>query len=568
MHMLAGWSTKNSEGFSRLATYAIVVGGFVLGFSIFFRAQILSRFDLLFGDRGDTRFVVFICEHVFRAMLGRSDFLSPPYFYDLTKTLGFSDAFLLYQIIYAPLRWLGAEPYLALLLTIMTLSIAGYGFLYALLRRFGHASVVTAVFSSFLFTFANNLYVNANHPQLFTIYYVPVVVYLAIYAITEIHEHKKLSLMASGIAGLLYGLLFPTGFYVAWFFGIGLLIFVPIFIIISWRAVRTWFAADPIRIGILAFTFIDGFVVGLIPFALIYISVAMGAGSRDLSQYLFDAPTFADVMNVGLNFVWADLFEKIGLISDRQLLSGGEQGYALTPGLQVLVLLSLLFGLRAQYWDIDCRNVLARAAIIAGAVVCIALFLVTIKIHDQSFFLVLFQLVPGAVGIRSGYRAMIVANFFAVISVALAIGRVSQMLSRYSAANLKVKFARVAVVALMVLGVVEQVNLTQGSLVSRAFERAHFANVGAPPTNCQSFYIASEPGQPPTSVQIDAMLITQKVGIPTINGYSSNFPSGWGLYDSTDANYERNARAWAAHRGIEAGLCRFDMANGTFAKDH
>ena len=386
MHMLAGWSTKDPERFSRVATYAIVVGGFVLGFSIFFRAQILSRFDLLFGDRGDTRFVVFICEHVFRAMLGRSNFLSPPYFYDLTKTLGFSDAFLLYQIIYAPLRWLGAEPYLALLLTIMTLSIAGYGFLYALLRRFGHASVVTAVFSSFLFTFANNLYVNANHPQLFTIYYVPVVVYLAIYATTEIHEHKKLSLMASGIAGLLYGLLFSTGFYVAWFFGIGLLIFVPIFIIISWRAVRTWFAADPIRIGLLGFTFIDGFVVGLIPFALIYISVAMGAGSRDLSQYLFDAPTFADIMNVGLNFVWADLLEKIGLISDSQLLSGGEQSYALTPGLQVLVLLSLLFGLRAQYWDIDCRNVLARAAIIAGAVVCIALFLVTIKISRPVIF--------------------------------------------------------------------------------------------------------------------------------------------------------------------------------------
>ncbi len=185
-HMLTHWPAKHPEGVSRAPTFAITVGGFALGFVIFFRAQILSGFDLLFGDRGDTRFVIFIHEHIFQAMIGRSNLLSPPFFYDVTNTLSYSDAFLLNQIIYAPLRGLGADPYLALLLTLMTLSVAGYGFLYALLRRFGHASVVTSVFSSFLFTFANNLYVNANHLQHFAIYYVPVVAYLAIYAITEI----------------------------------------------------------------------------------------------------------------------------------------------------------------------------------------------------------------------------------------------------------------------------------------------------------------------------------------------------------------------------------------------
>jgi hypothetical protein len=60
----------------------------------------------------------------------------------------------------------------------------------------------------------------------------------------------------------------------------------------------------------------------------------------------------------------------------------------------------------------------------------------------------------------------------------------------------------------------------------------------------------------------------ERVGIPTINGYSGNFPPGWEFYDSGDVNYERNARAWAAHRGIDVGLCRFDMANGKFAGGH
>jgi len=567
-HMLTHWPAKHPEGVSRAPTFAIMVGGFALGFVIFFRAQILSGFDLLFGDRGDTRFVVFIHEHIFQAMIGRSNLLSPPFFYDVTNTLSYSDAFLLNQIIYAPLRGLGADPYLALLLTLMTLSVAGYGFLYALLRRFGHASVVTAVFSSFLFTFANNLYVNANHLQHFAIYYVPVVAYLAIYAITEIHKHKNHSLMAGGIAGLLYGLLFPTGFYVAWFFGLGLLIFAPIFIFVSWNAVRVWFAAGPIRTGMLGLAFVDGLVVGLIPFMLIYIPVFKVAGSRDFGEYLLYAPTFTDILNVGANFVWADFLEKIGLASHGRTLGGGEQSIALTPGLQIFVILSLLIGLRARYWNSDNRNQLARAVTIAGAAVYVTLFLVTIKIHEQSVFLILFKLVPGAGAIRAGYRAMVVANFFAVISVALAIGRLSQMSSRYSGADLKVKSTRAAVVALMALGVVEQINLTRGSMVSRAFERAHFGNVGAAPTDCRSFYIANEPGQPPSIVQIDAMLVAQRVGIPTINGYSGNFPPGWDFFDPSDVNYERNARAWAVHRGINAGLCRFDMANGIFSGGH
>src|SRR6516225_8675548 len=188
--MVTHWATKNAKGISRTATSAIVVVGFALGFVIFFRAQIFSRFDLLFGDRGDTRFVLFIHEHLFQAMRGRSDFVSPPFFYNVRGTLGFSDAFLLNELIYAPLRLLGADPYLALLFTIMILSAAGYGFLYGLLRRFGDVSVIIAVFASILFTFANNLYVNANHLQLFAIYYVPIVAYLAVYASILVHKNK------------------------------------------------------------------------------------------------------------------------------------------------------------------------------------------------------------------------------------------------------------------------------------------------------------------------------------------------------------------------------------------
>ena len=61
----------------------------------------------------------------------------------MTETLGYSDAFLLDEIVYAPLRLLGAEPLLALTLTAIVLSLVAYFFAYlaAAVRCFGAISV-------------------------------------------------------------------------------------------------------------------------------------------------------------------------------------------------------------------------------------------------------------------------------------------------------------------------------------------------------------------------------------------------------------------------------------------
>ena len=35
-----------------------------------------------------------------------------------------------------------------------------------------------------------------------------------------------------------------------------------------------------------------------------------------------------------------------------------------------------------------------------------------------------------------------------------------------------------------------------------------------------------------------------------------------------EPDYQQNVRAWAVQRAIETGLCRLDMATGTFARVH
>jgi hypothetical protein len=69
----------------------------------------------------DPRLILFVHEHVFRALLREASFLSPPEFYDLKSTLGGGDAFVLSQLVYPPLHLLGAEPHLALVSACMLL---------------------------------------------------------------------------------------------------------------------------------------------------------------------------------------------------------------------------------------------------------------------------------------------------------------------------------------------------------------------------------------------------------------------------------------------------------------
>ena len=167
--------------------------------------------------------------------------LSPPFFFDQTKTLGYSDAFLLDQLIYAPLRLLGAEPLLALSLTAVLLSPIAYLFLYLFLRRI-NVSVPIASLVALIFTFANNLYLNAGHFQHFAVYYIPIVAYCSLVAVSDVHRRPALAYLLAAFAAGLYGLSFSTGYYMAWFFGFALLIFIPIVVCVAWPDVRAWWS--------------------------------------------------------------------------------------------------------------------------------------------------------------------------------------------------------------------------------------------------------------------------------------------------------------------------------------
>jgi hypothetical protein len=549
---------------------AVPLSLYIVGTVVFFRWQIFSNFDLVFGDCGDTCLASFIHEHVYRWLHVRSGLLSPPFFFDQTKTLGYSDAYLLDQVIYAPLRLLGAEPLLALSLIGVVLSALSFLFLYLFVRRLG-MSVLIASVAALIFTFPNNLFLQAGDGKLvdFTVYHIPIVAYCGLVAILDLHGRPFRSYVLGAFAAGLYGSLFSNGYYMAWFFGLALLIFTPIAIISSWPAVRDWWDKCPRRVVGLAVMASLSFFAALSIFVVIYAPVLATGAARSFPEYLLGAPSPKDIINVGMdNLIWSKLIRSLHLIADERLDS--DVSMALTPTLQVLLLASAILAFRPYFWPANDIGRISRAIVIAGASVCALFFLLTIKFHNFSLFRVLYIVVPGANAIRDGHRGMVVANLFAVTAVGLTLDRIIQ--SSLQGPRTYARLGRLAgLTALLSLAAIEQVNLAKPiggpyeRTISRKFEREHFNLLGAAPRECKSFYVADQADRAPWEVQMDAMMIALAQHIPTINGYSANNPSGWDFYNTKAPDYEQRAKLWALNRGITKGLCRVDVEKGTWS---
>ena len=206
----------------------------------------------------------------------------------------------------------------------------------------------------------------------------------------------------------------------------------------------------------------------------------------------------------------------------------------------------------------DSSAIVRRAAVLGCATVCAGLFLLTIKVGSLSLFRIFYALVPGAAAIRAGCRAMIVANLFAVVAIALGCAGARPPLSRH-----RFGFPASLGLALLALAVVERINFAPTAQLSRAFDIARLQHVQAAPSSCRSFYVSDERNRQPYEVQIDAMLVALERERPTINGYSGLFPPGWDLFDTKDAAYEQHVAAWIASRKLE-GVCRVDVEAGTW----
>ncbi len=535
----------------------LVVGGtWLIGALVFFSAQWSSNFDRIMGNVGDARLIIYLNEQWYQVLRGSQPWRSPPFFYPVKGLLGYTDTFFLWQVFYAPFRLMGADPFLAFQLTIVVMSLVGFVTFVVLVRLAFRAPTVVAVVGALVFTFAGNLAGHASSPQLFGIYLVPPVALLGFVSWRRRTVRRTSSVVLGCLAGVLVALLLFTTYYVAWFSLLGGLLVAVLALLASPRrapgevatAVRTgWRTMAGATIG---------FAVGCIPFVTTYVPVVRALGTRSYGDALHYAPSWRGVFSVGSgNLVWGHLLSHVAPTHPSP-----ETTFAITP----LLWLTVVLGGGALAVTVLTRRVPRTPAVRTTLGLCATLVLVTVLPIDTSAgsAWVLVWHLPGATAIRAIDRIQAMGDL--VASAAL-VGLVTEALRRWRRLRGSLPLG---LLGLLLLGliVVEQAHSTGASTLHRRAEVTALDRVPRPPAGCTSFYVVDTvPNHRPFyAFQTEAMLISQRLDLPTLNGYSGDEPPGWALLFPNTASYPFWVHRWAIDNGLTTGVCRLDLGTYTW----
>lgn len=519
-----------------------------------FRRWLFTGFDGIFGDDADGEILIALVAHWDWVIAGAAGWADPSFFYPQRGTLGYTDAVFLYGLAHAALRAIGFDIFSAFMVVMAALAGIGFfGFLRLARRHFGMARPAAAMGAA-LFVFANMNAVGLIHAQIYCAMLLPLVCDLALTAWGERRPRRAIAFAAA--AGLLHGLIFLTAYQTAWFFTFLLLLCAALYPAVFGLARSREMLRDVInKSGRLA-GYAAGFVVGAVPFLLLYLPVLLAGRHRELAEVFGNSPDARDIINVTTgNWMWGDILRHAG-ITGRPNRPVWEVDRGFTPAVFTMLLatMAMLFAGRRRTFPPAATD---RWLLLLGLGALLS-WLVQLDYFGLRPWAAVWALVPGAGAIRYTFRAQIVANLFISLVVARGFAWLWVLAREH-----RQKAALVVVAAFVSL--LEQVNIDWPATISRRATMAWIDAVPALPPGCRVFYLAprAEPVDKDGWIhQADAILLSQARGIPTVNGYSSWLPEHWALEEPAKPGYAAAVRDWAHRNGITDGLCGVEPRRG------
>jgi hypothetical protein len=246
--------------------------------------------------------------------------------------------------------------------------------------------------------------------------------------------------------------------------------------------------------------------------------------------------------------------------------SGGVHEHATGwPLVTVLVFLVTAFycgvrllRVRRGHVDPTPRLLFLMSAIV---VTCMTLWTAGVRFGAHApVWIFLTEVVPGAAAIRVPQRIDLVLNIGVVVVCIFGLEALRKRLAVYGALAYLVPAFLIGAIA------IEQLNLMQTHLISRKGEARKFARVSAPPKECSSFFVSdwSNTDVGMVDSQTDAMMVAQQYDIPTLNGTSSWFPTGWKFLSESRDRVASTAMDWAKRKGVSNGLCALEVNSGVW----
>lgn len=507
------------------------------------------------GNTGDPRLAVYLEEQWFLVLHGTQPWRNPPFFFPTKGVLGYTDTEFLWQVVFAPLRAVGADPFLAYQLGIVILSLTAFGCLVAFTRIVFRSSMLVSSLAAFACVFANNLSAHTGSPQMFAVYFVPPILLAALFTWRWRSTRPLAAAILGELAAFALALVLFSDYYVGWFTLFTAVVVLVLALAVAprrgWRVIREtvtmrWKALCGACLA---------FGIGLVPFLVTYLPVAKIVGARTYSDALSYAPRWNDLVNVTTgNLLWGHLFH----LWNGPPSTSYEESYALTPVLMVSVVVG---------GAVLVAQVLRRRRTLNGAtrftlalcLTSIVLLILPVDTRSGSLWLLVWHL-PGADAIRAVDRLQALNDL--VASLAL-VGLATQLQRRLPiSSNSRVgRGLRAAGLGLLLVIAAEQIHDTSGNQLRRSAELAALSHIPKPPNRCVSFYVSdSVPNTVPYyAFQTEAMLISQRTGLPTLNGWSGNNPPGWEFEDPNSASYLAAVQVWVRTHGLISGVCDLDL---------
>ncbi len=580
----------------------------LIGILIYHRYTILSGFDLVQADFGDSRFIAFLLEHWNDVVQGRARWQSPLIFYPVQGTLAYSDMLLGMGLPHAVLRRAGLGVFTAMNVQLILLTGLAFASCHAFLRRGFQLSLPACCAGAYFFAFGWPRFAELVHVQLQFTAPLPL---MALFALQFLRDGLTLSrlhcfLILSGLAGL-EALLFITTSYYALFFGLGL--GVAILLCLMAPGPRLQMAAVLRRhvLPLAGATLL--LVVLLIPVAQLYLPVMHASGGRQWREVNPFLPHPTDLFWMGTeNYAWGWLFSRFPA---RALANW--PGLRLGTGLAVSVFWIAAIGwATCLAWDsrggrgagrrgaVPATTGAAAIFILSGAI--LQFLMLKLPLH-LTLWRIIFEVLPGFGGIRAVSRLQLVV----MLPMALAIALGTEWLWDEGRHRL---WLRPALAAVLLFGAAEQtgaVYLYSG----RQAEALAWRVANAVPSGCRAFYVVAPaeviPAAPPivseknfdaraylqanpdvarawhgtawqhyvlfgraehryldpaAAQRYDALhffyaytvpLAAELIGKPAVNGLSGWEPPGYDLGDSLAPDASTRLHRWLARYGLSVG---------------
>ncbi|WP_243311386.1 DUF7024 domain-containing protein [Fundidesulfovibrio agrisoli] len=472
------------------------------------------------GDLGDSRFNMYILEHGWRWLTGQApSFWSAPFYYPAPDVTAYSDSHLGTLPFYAALRWAGLGREAAFPAWMALCSAFSFFACYGALRRLG-AGLAGAAAGAWVFAFGLPVAGQLNHAQLLPRFCVPIA-FAAWAAFLRGGAAGPLALALGALVWQTY-----CGIYLGYFLGLCLGLMTAAHLLAGGGEPATaWRAGFAARLAVisggwrglparLALLLAAG--AALVPLFAPYIRASRALGMRQASEIEAMLPRLLSWFNAPQSLWWSwatDFSSRLPLAHEHPLFPG------LAPllALAALPLLALIG-----------RDSLARRAMPFWWCFALAAIL-TLHAGGHSLYMLLVSAAPGVGAIRSVTRIALVLLFPLAVALAVGVTALERRLRQRAAAGSR--FSVVLVAALAGLVLLEQAHLPLASYsLAEARARLEAVESGFGPARPDSVLFldaARAPGEPFYVVQLDAMLASQDMNIPTVNGYSGHFPPGY-----------------------------------------